>query len=84
MDRYVGINELTSRAHESYSVIQHKLENRQVESRACKALTKEKTATESELKQLLLKREKQQQKEVARTRSERKQLSKLDQRIAIN
>ncbi len=81
MDRHVGINELTSRAHDPYCVIQHELEDRQIESRACKALKKEKATIESGLKQLLLKREKHQQKEAAQSRAEREQLSALDQRI---
>ncbi len=81
MDRHVGINELTSRAFESYQKIAPELTDRQIESRAFKALKKEKAAFESSLKKLLLKREKQQQKRDKELHRENTSLASIKQLV---
>ena len=58
MNRHVGINELTSRAHENYASIGSELDDRQVQSREYKALRREKIRAESALGKLLVKRKK--------------------------
>ena len=55
---HFGIDELTSRAHESYSSIESELTDRQVRSREYKALMQEKHKVESTLSRLLFNRKK--------------------------
>jgi hypothetical protein len=55
---HFGINELTSRAYESYSSLETELTDRQVRSREYKALMQKKSKVESTLSRLLLKRQK--------------------------
>lgn len=81
MNRHVGINELTSRAHEAYASIGGKLDDRQVQSREYKALRREKIRAESALKLLLLKREKQHKVHADKIRSERSEHKKLSRQI---
>ena len=71
MNRHMGINELTSRDHESYTAIGACLEDRQVLSREYKGFRREKMREESALKRLLLKREKQRTTQAWKIRSER-------------
>jgi len=78
MNRHVGINELTSRAHESYASIGAKLDDRQVKSREYKALRREKMHEESVLKRLLLKRVKQRKRYADQLRSERVERNRLN------
>ena len=56
---HFGIDELTSRAYESYSSIENELTDRQVRSREYKALMQKKRKVESSLSRLLLNRQKQ-------------------------
>ena len=56
---HFGIDELTSRAYESYSNIEDELTDRQVRSREYKALMQKKRKAESSLSRLLLNRQKQ-------------------------
>ncbi len=56
---HFGINELTSRAYESYSSLEGELTDRQVRSREYKALMQKKRKVESGLSRLLLNRQKQ-------------------------
>jgi len=56
---HFGIDELTSRAYESYSSIEDELTDRQVRSREYKALMQKKRKVESRLSRLLLNRQKQ-------------------------
>lgn len=81
MNRHVGINELTSRAHESYASIGANLDDRQVMSREYKALRREKTHAESVLKQHLLKRERQRKAHAVQLRGERVDQNRLTRRI---
>ena len=81
MNRHVGINELTSRAHETYTSIGDKLDDRQVQSREYKAFRREKSHEESVLKGLLLKRVKQRKKHADQLRSERAKRNKLKRQI---
>ena len=81
MNRHVGINELTSRAHESYASIGADLDDRQVQSREYKALRREKMHEESVLKRLLLKRVKQRQAHADQIRSERVAHNRLNRQI---
>ena len=55
---HFGIDELTSRAYESYSSIEEELTDRQVRSREYKALMQKKRKVESSLSRLLLARQK--------------------------
>jgi len=57
---HFGIDELTSRAYESYSSLEGELTDRQVRSREYKAVMKKKRKVESGLSRLLLTRQKQQ------------------------
>ena len=57
---HFGIDELTSRAYESYSSLEGELTDRQVRSREYKAVMKKKRKVESGLSRLLLHRQKQQ------------------------
>ena len=59
MNRHVGINELTSRAHQTYASIGTNVDDRQVLSREYKALRQEKVRAESALSRLLLQQMKQ-------------------------
>jgi len=77
MNRHVGINELTSRAHESYASIGANLDDRQVVSREYKGLRREKAHAESVLKQHLLKREKQRKAHAVQLRGERVDRNRL-------
>lgn len=81
MNRHVGINELTSRAHEPYATIGKELNDRQVLSREYKALRREKIAAESVLKSLLLKRDKLHGKDAEKSRRERNAQHKIDGQI---
>lgn len=81
MNRHVGINELTSRSHETYASIGDSLDDRHVLSREYKALRREKTGVESVLKGLLLKREKQRETHAGKRRRERVERRKLDRQI---
>jgi hypothetical protein len=56
---HFGIDELTSRAYESYSSLEGELTDRQVRSREYKALMQKKRKVESSLSRLLLNRQKQ-------------------------
>jgi len=81
MNRHVGINELTSRSHETYASIGDSLDDRHVLSREYKALRREKTGAESALKRLLLNREKQTKAHAKRLRSERAERGKVTRQI---
>lgn len=81
MNRHVGINELTSRSHETYASIGDSLDDRHVLSREYKALKREKMRAESMLKSLLMKREKQHDTHTEKTRRERVEQRKLDRQI---
>lgn len=81
MNRHVGINELTSRSHETYASIGDSLDDRHVLSREYKALRREKICAESVLKGLLLKREKQHETHAGKRRRERVERRKLDRKI---
>jgi len=81
MNRHVGINELTSRSHETYASIGDSLDDRHVLSREYKSLRREKTGAESALKRLLLKREKQTKAHAKRLRSESAGRGKLTRQI---
>jgi len=81
MNRHVGINELTSRAHETYASIGSQLDDRQVQSREYKALRREKIRAESALSRLLLKRVKQRKAHADQTRAERTQSNALKRQI---
>lgn len=81
MDRHVGINELTSRAHQRYASIGDELDDRQVQSREYKALKREKMRAESVLKQLLLKEMKQRKAHDAQSCAERTKLNSLNHQI---
>ncbi len=81
MNRHVGINELTSRTHDTYRAIGSQLDDRQIQSREYKALKREKTRAESALKGLLLKREKQRKKHIRQTRAEQTELTAMKRRI---
>jgi len=81
MNRHMGINELTSRSHETYASIGDSLDDRHVLSRQYKALRRERTRAESALKGLLLKREKQHETHAAKRRRERVERRKLDRQI---
>ena len=81
MNRHVGINELTSRSHETYASIGEHLDDRYVLSREYKALRREKMRAESALKGLLLKREKLHETHAGKRRRERAEQRKLDRQI---
>ncbi len=81
MNRHVGINELTSRAHETYASIGGKLDDRQVQSREYKALKREKSRADSALSRLLLKRVKQRRTHADQTRTERTERNALNRQI---
>jgi hypothetical protein len=81
MNRHVGINELTSRAHETYGSIGTQLDDRQVQSRAYKALKREKIRAESTLSRLLLKREKQRKAHEGQSRVEGTERNALHRQI---
>ena len=81
MNRHVGINELTSRAQETYVSIGSKLDDRQVLSREYKALRQEKLRAESALSRLLLKRVKQRKTHADQTRAERTERNALNRLI---
>jgi len=81
MNRHVGINELTSRSHETYASIGDRLDDRHVLSREYKALRREKMRAESALKSLLLKREKQHDTHAEKRRRERVEQRKIDRQI---
>jgi len=81
MDRHMGINELTSRAHETYASIGNSLDDRHVLSREYKALRREKMREESALKRLLLKREKQCEAQTRKRRSDCAEQRKLNRKI---
>jgi len=81
MNRHVGINELTSRAHEAYASIGADLNDRQVQSREYKALRRKKTHQESILKQHLLKREKLRKAHARQSRTEHVQRNRLIRQI---
>jgi len=81
MNRHVGINELTSRAHETYVSIAGKLDDRQVQSREYKALRREKSRAESALKRLLLKRVQQRKAHADHIRSERTERNRRTRQI---
>jgi hypothetical protein len=81
MNRHVGINELTSRAHETYSSIGNQLDDRQVQSRAYKKLKREKIRAESALSRLLLKREKQRKAHAGQRRTEGTERNALQRQI---
>ncbi len=81
MNRHVGINELTSRSHETYASIGEHLDDRHVLSREYKALRREKMRAESALKSLLLKREKKHDTDAEKDRRERVEQRKLDRQI---
>jgi len=83
MDRHVGINELTSRSHETYASIAESLDDRYVLSRQYKAFKREKMRAESALKRLLLKREKQRDAHADKARTERGEQSKFSRQIKI-
>lgn len=82
MNRHMGINELTSRSHETYASIGNSLDDRYVLSREYKARRRAKMREESALKGLLLKREKQRQAHAAKRKRERREHSKLDRQIS--
>ena len=81
MNRHVGINELTSRAHETYSSIGIQLDDRQVQSRVYKTLKREKIRAESALSRLLLKREKQRKAHAGQSRAEGTERNALQRQI---
>ena len=81
MNRHVGINELTSRAHDAYASIGSKLDDRQVQSREYKAFRREKMHAESVLKRLLLKRVKQRKAHADQLRAERAEHDRLNRQI---
>jgi hypothetical protein len=81
MDRHVGINELTSRAHDTYASIGRELDDRQVQSRAYKALRKERTLAESAFTRWLLKREKLSKTHAAQAELERAEREALNRQI---
>jgi len=81
MNRHVGINELTSRSHETYASIGDSLDDRHVLSREYKALRREKTGAESALKGLLLKRERLHETHAGKRRRERVERRKIDRQI---
>lgn len=81
MDRHMGINELTSRAHERYASIGNRLDDRHVLSREYKALRRKKIGEESALKNLLLKREKQHETRTRKRKSEYAEERKLNRKI---
>ena len=81
MNRHMGINELTSRAHETYASIGASLDDRQVQSRQYRAFRREKLHEESVLKRLLLKRVKQRKAHADRLRAERDEHNKLTRQI---
>ena len=81
MNRHVGINELTSRSHETYASIGDSLDDRYVLSREYKILKREKMRAESALKRLLLKREKQRDAHSGKERTERAEQRKLNRQI---
>lgn len=81
MNRHVGINELTSRAHETYASIGDRLDDRHVLSREYKTLRREKMRAESALKRLLLKRERQRDAHARKERTERAGQRKLNRQI---
>ena len=66
---HFGINELTSRAYESYSTLETELTDRQVRSREYKGLMQKKSKVESTLGRLLLNRQKH-EKQVTKKRQE--------------
>ncbi len=81
MNRHVGINELTSRAHDPYNLIGDQLDDRQVLSRAYKALRREKLLAESALKQLLHKQKKQRKVHAKKSRAERTERDVLHRKL---
>jgi len=81
MNRHVGINELTSRAHQPYASLGGALDDRQVQSREYKAFRREKMHEESVLKRLLLKRVKQRKAHANQIRSERVERNRLNRQI---
>ncbi|MDP7269276.1 MAG: hypothetical protein QF408_14015 [Pirellulales bacterium] len=81
MNRHVGINELTSRSHETYASISESLDDRHVLSREYKAFRREKMRAESALKRLLLKREKQREAHAGKERTEGSEQRKLNRQI---
>ena len=81
LNRHLGINELTSRAHEPYASIGHHLEDRQIQSREYQALRKEKIRAESLLSRLLLRREKLRKTQAKQTRAERTERNALKRHI---
>ncbi len=81
MDRHVGINELTSRSHETYASISESLDDRYVLSRQYKTFRREKMRAESALKRLLLKRAKQHDVHVGKARIDLGEQRKLKRQI---
>jgi len=81
MNRHVGINELTSRAQQTYASIGSQLDDRQVLSREYKALRQVKIRAESTLSRLLLKRVKQRKAHADQTRAQRTERNALKRQI---
>ncbi len=81
MNRHVGINELTSRAHQSYASIGGELDDRQVQSREYSALRREKIRADAALSRLLLKQVKQRKADADQVRAERTERNRLNRQI---
>jgi hypothetical protein len=81
MNRHLGINELTSRSHETYGSIRSELNDRQVQSRAYKKLKREKIRAESTLSRLLLKREKQRKAHTQQRQTEEAERMEIEHQI---
>jgi transposase len=81
MDRHVGINELTSRAHDPYASLGGELDDRLVQSRAYRALRRELTLAESTFTRRLLKREKLRKTHAGQADLERTEREALNRQI---
>lgn len=81
MDRHVGINEMTSRAHQSYGEIAAELTDRPVASRPYKAKKKEKTQLGGKLKTNLLKRTKLVRIHIQKNRHDNEQIEQAEKQI---
>ena len=82
MDRHVGINEMTSRAHRNYNELAGELADRPVASRDYKAKKKEKTNLEGKLKTNLLKRKKTVRAHTEKKRAENTEIEAVKKSIA--
>ena len=81
MDRHVGINEMTSRAHQTYEEIANKLIDRPVASRPYQAKKKEKTNLEGKLKTNLLKRTKLVRTHSQKNRNDKEEVEQAEKQI---